>query len=199
MNVNTINVQMGKTPLSDEHKLQIVTHYQQHKNMSKTAMHFAKKWDKPLDRIDVRGILTRARSDEDDVEDEIEEIENVESDTRLVLNVKWHKANRQHDSRVNFVFTDDGKKRRLNELEEHEQREVIEYYRHNSLTKHQVVEHFADKWAHVTDGQVMRAIEQEDVELPVLLSNNSYSFTDAHKNELVNYYNQVRTSRFDCG
>ena len=68
---------------------------------------------------------------------------------------------------------------------------MIEYYRHNSLTKHQVVEHFADKWAHVTDSQVMRAIEQEDVELPVLLSNNSYSFTDAHKDELVNYYNQV--------
>ena len=77
---------MGKTPLSDEHKLQIVTHYQQHKNMSKTAMHFAKKWDKPLDRIDVRGILTRARSEgEDDDEDEIEEIQNdnVESDTRF--------------------------------------------------------------------------------------------------------------------
>ena len=50
---------------------------------------------------------------------------------------------------MNFVYTDEHKKRRLNELDDNEG------------------------------------------ELPVLLSNNSYSFTDGHKEELIEYYNQA--------
>ena len=50
---------------------------------------------------------------------------------------------------MNFVYTDEHKKRRLNELDDNKG------------------------------------------ELPVLLSNNSYSFTDGHKEELIEYYNQA--------
>ena len=146
---------MGKRPqLSDEAKLEIIEHYGTHRNMSKTAAHFSKKWNRDLDRVDVRSVV--ARRGELSLGEDSEEIEEIENNDDRIGFFITHPLRQQHCdksksliSRVNFVYTDEHKKRRLNELDDNE------------------------------------------AELPVLLSNNSYSFTDGHKEELIEYYNQA--------
>ena len=100
-------------------------------------------------------------------------------------------------SRVNFVFTEEHKKRRLDvvDLSEHEKGELEEYYQNGEKTKTEVVDYFKQKWSHTDEQTILEFIEkltETSTELPILLSNNSYSFTDAHKDEMVNYYNQER-------
>ena len=69
---------MGKRPqLSDEAKLEIIEHYGTHRNMSKTAAHFSKKWNRDLDRVDVRSVVARrGELAQGEDSEEIEEIEN---------------------------------------------------------------------------------------------------------------------------
>ena len=49
---------------------------------------------------------------------------------------------------MNFVFTDEHKKRRLDvlDLSEHERAELEEYYQNGSKTKTEVLDHFKQKW-----------------------------------------------------
>ena len=69
---------MGKRPqLSDEAKLEIIEHYGTHRNMSKTAAHFSKKWNRDLDRVDVRSVV--ARRGELSLGEDSEEFEEIEN------------------------------------------------------------------------------------------------------------------------
>ena len=97
---------------------------------------------------------------------------------------------------MNFVFTDEHKKRRLDvvDLSEHERAELEAYYQNGEKTKTEVLDYFKQKWSHKDEQAIVEFVEKvtaTSTELPILLSNNSYCFTEAHKDEMINYYNQA--------